>query len=156
MGDRSGQSTQSYGRDKTVGVARKRVRTAAVEAALQRNVDLRLLGEQVRHLRLDQRLSQKSVAKRARINFRHLGRIERAQTDPGADVLVRIARALNVAVGELFERVTPSDNVAYRLSHADVDDISTAIAALDSIVTRVRARTPRTVPARAPRAPSRR
>jgi transcriptional regulator with XRE-family HTH domain len=63
----------------------------------------------VKRIRLDQGLSQTAVADAAGITYKHLGRIELAQSEAGADMLVRIAKALGVSVGDLFETITPHD-----------------------------------------------
>jgi transcriptional regulator with XRE-family HTH domain len=69
---------------------------------------LRRLGAQVKRIRLDLGLTQTEVADAAGITYKHLGRIELAQSEAGADMLVRIAKALGVTVGDLFETITPS------------------------------------------------
>ena len=112
---------------------------------------LRPLGAQLRRLRLERNLSQEKLAELAGVNYKHIGQIELANTEPGADVLVRLARALGVPVGQLFETITPRDAVPHRLSPADIDVMSTALETLTAIVDRVRARQPRPSPARAPR-----
>jgi transcriptional regulator with XRE-family HTH domain len=68
---------------------------------------LRQLGAQVKRIRLNQGLTQTEVADAAGITYKHLGRIELAQSEAGADMLVRIAKALGVTVGDLFEAITP-------------------------------------------------
>jgi transcriptional regulator with XRE-family HTH domain len=68
---------------------------------------LRALGAQVKRIRLDQGLTQTAVADAAGITYKHLGRIELAQSEAGADMLVRIANALGVTVGDLFDTITP-------------------------------------------------
>jgi len=129
-------------------VARRKppVRKAAPRLAI-----LRPLGAQVRRLRLERHLSQERLAERSGLNYKYIGRVELAKAEPGADVLVRLARGLGVPVGELFQTITPSDLVPYRLSPADLDAFSSAIAALKTIVDRVQARQPQPVPLRAPR-----
>ena len=114
---------------------------------------LRLLGAQLRRLRLERELSQERLAELAGLNYKYLGRIELAKADPGADVLVRLARALRVPVGELFETITPTDASAYRFSPADVESVTVALATLTSVVNRMFAQQPRPVPTRAPRRP---
>src|SRR5262245_6385219 len=116
---------------------------------------LRLLGGQLRRLRLERKLSQERLAELAGLNYKYLGRIELAKADPGADVLVRLARALRVPVGELFETITPTDAAAYRFSPADVESVTVALATLTSVVNRMFAQQPRAMPARAPRQPRR-
>lgn len=96
-------------------------------------------------------MSQERLAELASLNYKYIGRIELAKADPGADVLVRLARALGVPVGELFETITPGSAVAYRFSPADIEGVTTAVATLTSVVDGVLSRQPRSVPARAPR-----
>jgi transcriptional regulator with XRE-family HTH domain len=100
-------------------------------------------------------MSQEALAERAGLNYKYLGRIELAKADPGADVLVRLARALAVPVGELFDTITPTDPVAFRFSPADLEGLSSAVAALRTFLDQMAARQPRPVPARAPRRPRR-
>jgi len=75
---------------------------------------LRPLGTQLRRLRVDRLWSQGYLAKRARLNYKYIGRIELGRADPGAVVLVRLARALTVPVGKLFETITPAESVGAR------------------------------------------
>ena len=126
-------------------------RKAAVEKPRPRPAVLRPLGAQLRRLRLERKLSQERLAELASLNYKYIGRIELAKADPGADVLVRLARALAVPVGELFETITPSDAVAYRFSPADVEGVTAALATLTSVIDRVLTRQPRPLSARAPR-----
>jgi transcriptional regulator with XRE-family HTH domain len=105
----------------------------------------------LRRLRLERDLSQERLAERSGLNYKYIGRVELGKADPGADVLVRLARGLSVAVGELFETITPSAATPYRVSPADVEAISAALTALTAVVDRVLARQPRPLPARASR-----
>jgi transcriptional regulator with XRE-family HTH domain len=109
----------------------------------------------VRRLRLERRLSQERLAELAGLSYKHVGRIELAHAEPGADVLVRLARALAVPVGELFETITPTNTSPGRLSPSDVDSIVAALAALTAAVDRVVGRQPRPVSGRSPRQPGR-
>lgn len=110
-----------------------------------------MLGAQLRRLRLERKLSQERLAELASLNYKYIGRIELAKADPGADVLVRLAKGLGVPVGELFETITPRDSAPYRFSPADVDGVTSALGTLTGIVDRILTRQPRPVPARAPR-----
>jgi transcriptional regulator with XRE-family HTH domain len=118
---------------------------------------LRLLGAQLRRLRLERQMSQERLAELAGLSYKYVGRIELAKADPGADVLVRLARALAVTVGELFETITPAAAAPnpYRVSPADIDAVTAALGTLSTVVERVRTRQPRAMPARAPRRPRR-
>jgi transcriptional regulator with XRE-family HTH domain len=112
---------------------------------------LRPLGSQLRRLRLERRLSQERLAELAGLNYKHIGRIELAKVEPGADVLVRLARALRVSVGDLFDTITPRDAAASRLSPTEIEGLAAAMAALTTLIDRIVAGQPRPVPQRAPR-----
>jgi transcriptional regulator with XRE-family HTH domain len=109
------------------------------------------LGKQLRNLRLERKLSQERLAELAGLNYKYIGRIELGKADPGADVLVRLARALTVTVGDLFDTITPASPASERVSPADIEGISNALSALTAAVDRVLARQPRPFAARAPR-----
>lgn len=112
---------------------------------------MRPLGDQLRRLRLERKLSQERLAELAGLNYKYIGRIELAKADPGADVLVRLARALVIPVGEIFATITPADSGQHHLSPADVEALSSALAALTTVANRIVARQPQTLPPRAPR-----
>lgn len=96
-------------------------------------------------------MSQEVLAELAGLNYKYVGRIELAKADPGADVLVRLARALAVPVGELFQTITPADIVPNRLLPEDIDTVTQAIATLTATVDQILARQPRHLSTRAPR-----
>jgi transcriptional regulator with XRE-family HTH domain len=112
---------------------------------------LRPLGAQLRRLRLERKLSQERLAELAGLNYKYIGRVELAKSEPGADVLVRLARALAVPVGALFETITPRETLPHRLSPSDIETVSNALATLTTVFDRVRARQPHPLPRRAPR-----
>jgi transcriptional regulator with XRE-family HTH domain len=112
---------------------------------------LRPLGAQLRRLRLERKLSQETLAELSGLTYKYIGRIELAKADPGADVLVRLARALMVPVGTLFETITPTNATPQRLSPADAESITTALSALTGVLEGVLKAQPRPLPARAPR-----
>ncbi|HWF84479.1 MAG TPA: helix-turn-helix transcriptional regulator [Vicinamibacterales bacterium] len=112
---------------------------------------LRPLGAQLRHLRLERNMSQEVLAELAGLSYKYLGRIELAKADPGADVLVRLAKALSVPVGELFQTITPLDSVPHRLLPSDVDSITVTLTTLTTAVDRILGRQPRPLLGRAPR-----
>jgi transcriptional regulator with XRE-family HTH domain len=126
-------------------------RKPGAQKPLPRPAVLRPLGAQLRRLRLERDLSQEKLAELAGLNYKYIGRIELAKADPGADVLVRLARALSVSVGELFQTITPIDAVPYRLLPSDVDTITTTLTTLTATVERIVGRQPRPLLSRAPR-----
>jgi transcriptional regulator with XRE-family HTH domain len=105
----------------------------------------------LRRLRLERKLSQERLAELAGLNYKYIGRIELAKADPGADVLVRLARALVIPVGEIFSTITPGDASLHGLSPADVEALSSALAAFTAVANRIIARQPQALPPRAPR-----
>jgi transcriptional regulator with XRE-family HTH domain len=62
------------------------------------------IGAVVRRLRIRQDMTQEVLARRARISQGHLSKIESgARWSPTAATVKRLARALNVPVGELLQ-----------------------------------------------------
>ncbi|MGN6275664.1 MAG: helix-turn-helix domain-containing protein [Solirubrobacterales bacterium] len=59
------------------------------------------LGEAVRTLRLEARLSQESLAELAHTDLTQIGGIERGVRNPSYTTLLRLAAALETTVGEI-------------------------------------------------------
>jgi transcriptional regulator with XRE-family HTH domain len=59
------------------------------------------LGEAIRRLRLEAKLSQEQLAERAGTDLTQIGGIERGVRNPSYTTLVRLAAALETTVGEL-------------------------------------------------------
>jgi transcriptional regulator with XRE-family HTH domain len=70
---------------------------------------LRAIGEEVRRLRFDAGLSQRSVASAAGIAQSHLSRVEAGEAEPGIEVLLRVARVLGA---DLSVRLFPNSGPA--------------------------------------------
>lgn len=83
-------------------------------------------------------MTQERLAELAGLNYKYVGRVELGKADPGADVLVRLARALSVPVGEIFETITPSATGPRLLPAADVAWVTAALrdltTALDTLL----------------------
>ena len=126
-------------------------RKSTVDKLRSRPAVLRPLGAQLRRLRLERKLSQERLAELAGLHYKYIGRVELAKADPGADVLVRLARALAVPVGVLFETITPGRESPNRVSPSDIDALSTVVATLTGVVDGLRSGQPRSLPPRAPR-----
>jgi transcriptional regulator with XRE-family HTH domain len=112
---------------------------------------LRPLGAQLRRLRLDRKLTQETLAELASLNYKYIGRIELGKADPGADVLVRLARALGAPVGELFETLTPARGTTPALRLTDVEAVTSALQALTAAIDQLLSDRPRRSLSRAPR-----
>ena len=125
-------------------------RTSPESTPRPRPAILRALGSQLRRLRLEQKLSQERLAELSGVTYKYIGRVELAKADPGADVLVRLARALRVPVGDLFATITPSGD-ARRLSPPDLEALSSCVEVLATTINRILANQPPPLPVRAPR-----
>jgi transcriptional regulator with XRE-family HTH domain len=116
---------------------------------------LRPLGAHLRRLRLERKLSLEELAARSGLNYKFIGRVELAQSEPGADTLLRLARGLVVSIGEIFSTITPDRTDAPRISPSDLEALQAATASLTAIVERLASRMPPPLPSRAPRRPRR-
>jgi len=115
---------------------------------------LRPLGAQLRRLRLDRQLTQETLAELAGLNYKYIGKIELGKADPGADVLVRLARALGLPVGALFETITPARGTPPALPLKEVEGVTSALQTLTAAVERLLSDQP--PPRASSRAPRRR
>ena len=61
------------------------------------------LGGRIRALREERGLSQEKLAERAGLTSKFLGEVERIETNPSTTSIARLAAALSVNVGDLFE-----------------------------------------------------
>jgi len=96
-------------------------------------------------------MTQETLAELSRLNYKYIGRIELGKADPGADVLVRLARALAVPVGELFETITPARDGPPVLPLDEVGSVTSALQTLTAALERLLSGQPRRPPLRAPR-----
>lgn len=64
--------------------------------------ELLALAGAIRHLRRERELSQEALAFAAGVHPKHVSEIERANKDPRATTVVRLADALGVTVAELY------------------------------------------------------
>jgi transcriptional regulator with XRE-family HTH domain len=62
-----------------------------------------IVGNNVKRLRKAKGLTQEQLAVDSGIDLTYAGGIERGKRNPSLEVLVRIAAALDVRLGELFE-----------------------------------------------------
>lgn len=65
--------------------------------------ELLALGRRLRQIRRSRELSQEALADRAGVHPKHLSEIERANKDPRATTVIKLADALGVPVSELYE-----------------------------------------------------
>lgn len=65
----------------------------------------KIVGQNVRRLRVERKLTQEQLAHDAEIDLTYLGGIERGRRNPSVSVLGRLAASLGVQPGALFEEV---------------------------------------------------
>ncbi len=63
----------------------------------------RIVGTNVRRLRVERKLTQEQLAHEAEIDLTYLGGIERGRRNPSVGVLGRLAASLGVHPRDLFE-----------------------------------------------------
>ena len=103
-------------------------------------------------------MSQERLAELSGLNYKYIGKVELGKADPGAVVLVMLARGLSVPVAALFEFMTPSahgsgSGGASRppLAPGDVEAVTAALETLTTALSRLLAsagRPPRRTPSR--------
>jgi transcriptional regulator with XRE-family HTH domain len=64
---------------------------------------LKDLGDRLKGLRAQRGLSQEQLAERAGLTAKFLGEVERVEANPSATTVARLADALSVDVGDLFD-----------------------------------------------------
>jgi transcriptional regulator with XRE-family HTH domain len=67
----------------------------------------KIVGENMRKLRMDRGLSQEEVAHRVDITPSYLGQVERGQRNVSIDVMGRVAEALDVPLVRLLDCTEP-------------------------------------------------
>ena len=63
----------------------------------------RELGDRVRQRRHELEMTQSGLAERAEIHYSYIGALESGTRNPSVDLVARLARALEVDLGVLFE-----------------------------------------------------
>ncbi len=59
----------------------------------------------LRRLRQERGLSQERLAHAADLNMTHVAKIERSEREPGVRTVAKLAKALQISAGELFDGV---------------------------------------------------
>jgi transcriptional regulator with XRE-family HTH domain len=66
-------------------------------------------GQQVRHLRRSRGWSQEELAARVGLDRTYIGSVERGERNPGLINIVRLARAMDVPVKQLFINISEGE-----------------------------------------------
>ena len=69
---------------------------------MEKNKDLVILGKQLRLQRVKNGLTQVELASKAALDRNYVGMIERGERNPSYLSLLKIAKVLNITVGELL------------------------------------------------------
>jgi len=64
---------------------------------------LDIFAANLRRLRQERGLSQERLAHAADLNMTHVAKIERSEREPGVRTVAKLAKALQVSAGELFD-----------------------------------------------------
>ncbi|SFC90934.1 helix-turn-helix domain-containing protein [Clostridium uliginosum] len=72
----------------------------------------KIIGERLRNLRKENRLSQEELATRASLHPTYIGQLERGEKNATIESLEKVTSALNVSLEDLFKnlQVTSNDN----------------------------------------------
>ena len=62
----------------------------------------RSLGQMIRRLRREKRLTQEVLAELASVNAKHLGEVEQGKANPTVGILLKLASGLELEMSELF------------------------------------------------------
>lgn len=100
-----------------------------------------LLGKRIREIRKNQAISQEQLAERAGISAQYVSNIERGKENPTLDLLLRLADALKVSLGQMCDFETVEDmnrrkmrsSIGAILKKADPDRLRLALKLLRSL-----------------------
>ena len=87
------------------------------------------LGKRIRELRKARKLTQEMLGEKAALSYKFIGEIERGQVNPSLDTLSAIANALNVEIGDFFQK----DDLLTQLLPKDFKTIKQALGLLSKI-----------------------
>jgi transcriptional regulator with XRE-family HTH domain len=100
-----------------------------------------LLGKRIREIRKSQAISQEQLAERAGISAQYVSNIERGKENPTLDLLLRLAEALRVSLGQMCDLETVEEmnrrklrsSVSGILRSADPERLRLALKLLRSL-----------------------
>ncbi|MBI4824156.1 MAG: helix-turn-helix transcriptional regulator [Nitrospirae bacterium] len=92
------------------------------------------LGKTIRTLRKIKALTQEELGEKAGLSYKFIGEIERGEVNPSLNSLAGIAKALNVAVRDLFPQKA---DILSRISPSDLKTIKKSLKLLSRAFSRV-------------------
>jgi transcriptional regulator with XRE-family HTH domain len=106
-----------------------------------RTVNLKqMIGARIKEIRLKKRMTQEQLSEKMEINPKYLSSIERGKENPTLDTLIKVARSLDVDLGQIFTFVQIEDPSKCKslaislLNKADDDQIKLAAKIFSSII----------------------
>lgn len=94
------------------------------------------LGERVKQIRLDRRMTQEEVAERSGLSYKFIGEVERGSANPSVNTLEKLATGLGVELGHLF---TPQ--LVYTPQRIETPLVREVAASLEEILARLKRET---------------
>lgn len=89
------------------------------------------VGKQIRKIRKNKGLTQEKLGERADLCYKFLGEVERGNSNISLDSLVKISKALEIEIGDLFK--SSEDFMLSKLSPEDVQVFKKATTLLNKI-----------------------
>jgi len=68
-----------------------------------------MIGDRIKELRARKNVTQEQLAEKVEINTKYLSSIERGKENPTLDIFIRIAKALDVDIGDVFNQLEIED-----------------------------------------------
>lgn len=90
----------------------------------------RAFGRQLREVRRLRQLTQEELGEKAGISYKYIGEMERGEVNPSLDILVRLARVLEIAPGKLLVPNRPKAQKRMDVSSLTPSDLETIKHAL--------------------------
>jgi transcriptional regulator with XRE-family HTH domain len=96
----------------------------------------KMIGNRIKELRARKDLTQEQLAEKISINPKYLSSIERGQENPTLDVFIRIAKALDVDIEDIFNHLEVEDPakrlpaINALLNHASEEQLKTVLKIL--------------------------
>lgn len=98
------------------------------------------MGQRIKQLRLEARLTQEALGERASVSYKFIGEVERGVGNPTVDTLQGIANALDVDVSELFQSGARATTVYPPLTVDEYAAVREARQSLDDLLSRLKTR----------------
>lgn len=99
-----------------------------------------MIGARIKEIRTGKRITQEQLAEKIDINPKYLSSIERGKENPTLDILIKIAKSLDVNLDDIFKLVQIEDPTKRKalikslLNEADSEQLKLAFKVLSAII----------------------